>query len=101
MYDASDAWEATAPVGSFPHGASPFGALDLAGNVWEWTADGYGPYSSDRVTNPRGSSNSEKRVLRGGGWDNFDAGRVRAAIRYGDAPSNRDTYLGFRCARGN
>lgn len=94
MYDASDGWETTAPVGSFPDGASPFGALDMAGNVWEWTADWYVSYAAAAGAIPRDAF----RVNRGGGWMNEGASDVRAAVRYPDPPSVRDINLGFRCA---
>jgi formylglycine-generating enzyme required for sulfatase activity len=55
--DAADGYERTAPVGKFPSGASPFGVLDMAGNVWEWTSIRF-PGRPDFV------------VLRGGGWGN-------------------------------
>jgi len=101
VHDASDGWETTAPVGSFPDSASPFGALDMAGNVWEWTADWYGPYTAAAATNPRGAHGGSFLVIRGGGWDDYDAGDVRAANRDRDEASIRYFYVGFRCARGD
>jgi formylglycine-generating enzyme required for sulfatase activity len=100
MYDASDGWETTAPVGSFPADASPYGALDMAGNVVEWTADWYGPYSAAAVTNPRGAKSGTFRVLRGGAWNSTGAGHVLAANRHWDGASDRLNDVGFRCARG-
>ena len=101
MYDASDSWETTAPVGSFPAGVSPFGALDMGGNVWEWTADWYGAYSGEAATNPPGAKTGTARVIRGGGWDYDGAANVRAANRKWYAALDRDYTLGFRCARGD
>jgi formylglycine-generating enzyme required for sulfatase activity len=89
----------TAPVGSFPRGASPYGALDMAGNVWEWTADGYGDYSRDAATDPLGARTGTERVFRGGGWDSTDADHFRAAFRSADEATVRYHFLGFRCAR--
>jgi formylglycine-generating enzyme required for sulfatase activity len=91
MYEGNDGWESTAPVGSYPAGKSPFGLLDMAGNVWEWTSSGY----SENYDKTRG----EARVFRGGGWDDVVASWVRGAVRYRSAPSRRDFNLGFRCAR--
>lgn len=99
MYDASDGWQFTAPVGSFPAGASPFGALNMAGNVWEWTADWYGRYRATAAPNPPGAKTGKERVIRGGGWSDNGAAYVRAAYRYWFEPSNRLYYIGFRCAR--
>ncbi|HEX8114539.1 MAG TPA: formylglycine-generating enzyme family protein, partial [Kofleriaceae bacterium] len=101
MYDTNDAWESTAPVGRFPAGASPFGALDMAGNVWEWTADWYGTYKATAATNPRGAEMGTERVIRGGGWYNLVAAVVGAAYRYRYEPSHRRHGVGFRCARGD
>jgi formylglycine-generating enzyme required for sulfatase activity len=100
MYDRSDGWESTAPVGSFPAGASPFGALDLAGNVWEWTEDWYGRYQPGAGTDPRGAGTGTGRVVRGGGWGDTDAANVRVADRSWHDPSDRHINVGFRCARG-
>lgn len=101
MYTGDDGWPATAPVGSYPKGASPFGVLDMAGNVWEWTADSSTDYSDEAVTNPqRPRPDASPRVVRGGSWNDNDPARVRAAIRVGSDPARRDYSLGFRCARG-
>jgi formylglycine-generating enzyme required for sulfatase activity len=101
MYDGNDGWETTAPVGRYPEGASPFGALDMAGNVWEWTADWHGAYSKLPETNPQGAKTGTSRMCRGGGWATRDPNKVRATGRLWKTPMARDCDLGFRCARGN
>jgi formylglycine-generating enzyme required for sulfatase activity len=100
MYDANDRWETTAPVGTFSAGVSPFGALDMAGNVWEWTADWYADYSATG-TNAQSAKSDKGRVFRGGGWATFSAFDVRAAHRAWEDPMLRDDLIGFRCARGD
>lgn len=67
---------------------------------WEWVADWYGPYAASAVTNPTGPSDGTGRVLRGGGWSDDGALRVRGAYRTGITPTFSVSYLGFRCARG-
>ncbi len=93
----SDGHADTAPVGSYPAGASPFGALDMAGNVWEWVADGYAPYSADPAIDPQASDGHEINVLRGGSYD-FVAAGLRATYRYEDGATHRQDSFGFRCA---
>jgi len=101
LYSRSDDWPATAPVGHYPRGASPFGVLDMAGNVLEWTADGFSDYSEEPVTNPqRFRLDAAPRVVRGGCWHYDDPAGVRAANRRGWDPGRRGNSLGFRCARG-
>jgi len=91
LYEVDDGWPETAPVGSFPAGASKHGVLDLAGNVWEWTASGYAAYD--------GSQTEKKRVLRGGSWGGGDARTERTTNRFRLDPSSRAQFLGFRCAK--
>lgn len=92
-----DGFADTAPVGSFPAGRSPYGALDMAGNVAEWTGSLYMNYPYD-ASDGREDPNSEAaRVSRGGTWGD-EAWDGRAASRSGDPPDFSDDDIGFRCA---
>ncbi len=89
----------TSQVGSYPTGVSPYGAMDMAGNVWEWVNDWYdsGYYSISPYSNPSGPSSGEYKVLRGGSWVTGWY-YVRAANRVNCNPSLRLNYGGCRCA---
>ena len=88
----------TAPVGSYPSGASPYGCQDMAGNVWEWVQDWYKSYPGS--SNPFDYTNSY-RVLRGGGWASSAVYDLRCAFRYnlGNPDYGYDGNVGFRLAR--
>ena len=88
----------TSAVGSYLAGASPYGALDMAGNVWEWVNDWYNDsyYSVSPPVNPPGPATGSLRVLRGGGWPNVDY-HFRAANRLYDYPTDQYNDIGFRC----
>ncbi len=88
----------THPVGQKRPNA--FGLFDMHGNVWEWCWDGYGEryYQESPVDDPTGPGHTAYRVFRGGSWD-FEPPLVRAAIRRGNVPGYRNSYLGFRAAR--
>ncbi|HTV28653.1 MAG TPA: SUMF1/EgtB/PvdO family nonheme iron enzyme [Xanthobacteraceae bacterium] len=88
----------TSPVGSFP--ANPFGLYDMAGNVWQWVQDCYGP-NYDRVPTDGSASTGQDcsyRVARGGSW-NLGPSYVRSAIRFRYPASYRALNRGFRVAR--
>jgi eukaryotic-like serine/threonine-protein kinase len=89
----------TSVVGRYPAGASPYGALDMAGNVAEWVNDWYGGsyYRSSPGNNPPGPATGSYKVVRGGGWRD-SADYLRAAFRIYYFPSNQSNDLGFRCA---
>jgi formylglycine-generating enzyme required for sulfatase activity len=86
--------------GSFEQGKSPYGAYDMAGNVWEWVADWYDEtyYGKRTLRNPTGPSSGQYRVLRGGSWVT-GPGDVRSANRNRGAPTRRNVSVGFRCAQ--
>jgi formylglycine-generating enzyme required for sulfatase activity len=90
----------TSAIGSNPTGASPYGALDMAGNVWQWVDDWYDEvyYASSSASDPQGPSSGTYRVLRGGSWY-YLVNYLRSANRNWSVPSNADFDIGFRCAR--
>jgi formylglycine-generating enzyme required for sulfatase activity len=97
--DQNDGYRYTAPVGSFPAGASPYGVLDMAGNAWEWTRSIYRdyPYKPDDGREVKGSPGAgDKMVLRGASWFD-DYGSLRSTLRYGGLPHAATDGLGFRC----
>ena len=98
-----EAWEdGVAPVGSYPQDRSPYGVMDMAGNVSEWVADWYQPYPGSHETSD--DFGRQYRVIRGGAW-----GReghyalhlfLRTAYRFYLSPDRQLDDLGFRCAAG-
>lgn len=107
---SNDGYVLTAPVGSFPNGASPFGALDMVGNINQWVYDSEYEYSAQAKTNPITITNSSIKMQRSGDWSS-SAGRanqspdelaeghnIRAEMRSGDDKSSADDHLGFRIA---
>ncbi len=102
-YNGAETWngspkgtksEETTEVGSFP--ANGWGLCDMHGNVGEWCADAYGPYSTDEKIDKQNKSSVNSRVLRGGSWGTYPL-HCRAANRGWNAPAIRSTgHLGFR-----
>jgi iron(II)-dependent oxidoreductase len=93
----------TQPVGRHPSGASPYGALDMAGNVEEWCADWYDKKAYQRYAkgNLKPPSSGTHRVLRGGSWlPDFNPTSFRCAYRFPFYPDLPDIIDGFRCVRG-
>jgi formylglycine-generating enzyme required for sulfatase activity len=97
----SDCEGDTSAVGSYPEGESPYGALDMAGNVQEWVGDWYDSdyYEISPSENPQGPASGIYRAMRSGSW--FMAmGSVRTTWRHWTKPDTTGSLLGFRCAGG-
>ena len=89
-----------APVGSYPAGASPYGALDMAGNAWEWVADTWREDYTDAGATPDAhvDANVPFRVVRGGGLGS-GPDRLRGSHRFNAGASDKPAEYGFRCCR--
>jgi eukaryotic-like serine/threonine-protein kinase len=87
----------TITVGNYPAGVSPSGALDMAGNVLEWTSSLFKPYPYSATDGREDLSASGTRVLLGGSW-NVTSDLIRLARRHWYLPLIRHNYVGFRCA---
>jgi formylglycine-generating enzyme required for sulfatase activity len=90
----------TSPIGIFPGGESPYGCMDMAGNVWEWCCDWFGEdyYKECTLKNPIGPLSGSLRVVRGSSWAH-SAFRCRAAFRSSLSPAVRNAYVGFRVVK--
>ncbi|MEK7705706.1 MAG: formylglycine-generating enzyme family protein [Myxococcota bacterium] len=97
--DLDDGFTYLAPVGSFPRGASPAGALDMSGNAWEWVEDWFDEnyYANAERNDPRGPAEGEYKTVRGGSWSN-ESDSLRAAFRYSARADARLSTIGVRCA---
>jgi formylglycine-generating enzyme required for sulfatase activity len=86
-------------VGSFPAGASPYGAYDMAGNVLEWVSDYFSStyYRISPTTNPKGPGPTSTKVIRGGAYSQPDFTGLRTVARAGYRPQDGDITIGFRC----
>ncbi len=89
----------TVDVGSKPAGASWVGALDLSGNVWEWTSTVSYPYPYKTNDGREDVSSPARRVLRGGSWDSTNEYVMQPAFRYDGRLDEKYDYWGFRCGR--
>ena len=93
----NDGYADTAPVGSYPAGASPYGAMDMSGNVWEWLGTLIMPYPYDPNDGRENLDVNGERSWRGGPWSN-GFWWMRSSVRYRSIPSYWQVNLGFRCA---
>jgi formylglycine-generating enzyme required for sulfatase activity len=92
--------DGTTKVGSFPAGASPYGVMDLAGNVWEWTQDWYEwtYYQGSPKTDPMGSQEGYQKIVKGGAWD-YSANVMTISYNSDHLPQEFKLSFGFRCTR--
>jgi formylglycine-generating enzyme required for sulfatase activity len=93
-----DGYADTSPVDAFPSGASPYGVLNMAGNVWEWVADWYSAtyYGVSEVRDPPGPERGAMRIIRGGAWVTDDVRMLQCAWRHVVPPDTYAYSTGFR-----
>lgn len=98
--NVNDGYEFTAPVGTFAAGASPYGALDMAGNAWEWVSDWFSAtyYSESPSSNPQGPASGSALINRGGGWTDHAASLFSIYRAVATAAYYVNDFSGFRCA---
>jgi len=95
-YDGTDSWLGTAPGKTFPTGSTPEGIADLAGNVAEWVADSYAPYTAAAQTDPV-VTNGDLKVVRGGSFITGKRAALATTYRTREKPTKRSSTIGFRC----
>ena len=90
----------TAPVGSFPEDTSPYGVMDMAGNVFEWIADWYeyDYYDSSPSEDPQGPTDGKQRVMKSCNWSCVYTSSIHASDRFWAFPDYKWDMYGFRCA---
>jgi formylglycine-generating enzyme required for sulfatase activity len=93
--------ESTCPVGSYPKYASPYGVMDMTGNVANWTNDWYDEhyYEKSPSKNPQGPDSGKEFVVYGGSWSVCVTHNLRTSDRNGIIPLRSSRGIGFRCAR--
>ena len=102
-FDPISIWDGPASLAKkdqYEYGRSPYGAYEMAGNVWEWVQDWYDEnyYKQSPAKNPVGPLTGEARVMRGASWRNT-ADMLRSANRNKHGHTERRVYIGFRCAK--
>jgi formylglycine-generating enzyme required for sulfatase activity len=99
FYDEDYCVGDTSAVGSYPLGASPYGVMDMAGNVMEWVNDFYQLtyYNISPASNPPGPDTGTFKVLRGGSWDDVGDYTLRVSARGYYFPTDQNNRIGFRC----
>ena len=96
----NDGYPEMSPVGSFPDGASPFGVMDMAGDVWNWTSTLIRNYPYNPTDGREDQNAPGERVWRGGTWSD-GTWWLRSSLRYHSPPTYYITNLGLRCGSSN
>lgn len=98
MYQSSDGYAGTSPVGAFPEGRTQRGLFDVVGNVFEWTATPSHEYTEAAVVNPNGPKQGDEMIIRGGAFNSFMPEFADPALRFPMDKTAHSHGIGFRCA---